>query len=42
MPTAKVKEGLNLLLIRGLRAGGGSGGRLEDLARYTFRVRIQK
>jgi hypothetical protein len=38
MPTNKVREGLNLLLIQGLRTGGT----LEDLATYRFRVRIQK
>jgi Putative zinc-finger len=42
MPTDKVKEGLNTFVIQGLSAGGSSGGRLEDLARYRFRVRIQK
>jgi hypothetical protein len=42
LPTAKVKEGLNTLLIQGLPTVGGPGGTLEDLARYRFRVRIQK
>lgn len=38
VPTDKVKEGLNVFLIQGLAAGGT----LEDLARYRFRVAIQK
>ena len=42
MPTDKVKEGLNTLLIQGLPAGVGSSGKLEDLATYRFRVTIQK
>jgi hypothetical protein len=42
LPTAKVKEGLNTILIQGLPIGGSHGGTLEDLARYRFRVRIQK
>jgi hypothetical protein len=42
MPTDKVNEGLNVFLIQGLPSGAGSGGTLEDLARYRFRVKIQK
>jgi hypothetical protein len=42
MPTDKVKEGLNVFLIQGVPAGGGSGGTLEDLAKYRFRAKIQK
>jgi len=42
LPTDKTKEGLNTFLIQGLRAGGSSSDTLEDLARYRFRVRIQK
>ena len=42
MPTDKTKEGLNTLLIQGLPARDSSSGTLEDLARYRFRVRIQK
>jgi putative zinc finger protein len=42
MPTDRTKEGLNTFLIQGLPAGGGSSGTLEDLARYRFRVKIQK
>jgi hypothetical protein len=42
MPTDKTKEGLNTFRIQGLPADAGSGGKLEDLATYTFRVRIQK
>ena len=39
MPTDKTKEGVNALLIQGLPARAGSGGTLEDLAKYKFRVR---
>jgi hypothetical protein len=42
VPTDKVKEGLNIFVIQGLPADGGSGGTLEDLAKYRFRVRIQR
>lgn len=42
MPTDKVREGMNVFVIQGLRPGNGSGGTLEDLARYRFRVRIKK
>jgi hypothetical protein len=42
MPTDRVKEGLNVFLIQGLVAGDRSTGRLEDLARYRFRAKIQK
>jgi hypothetical protein len=42
IPTDKTKEGLNTFLIQGLSAGDGSGGTLKDLARYRFRVKIQK
>ena len=42
VPTDKVKEGLSIFLIQGLPAGGSSGGTLEDLARYRFRVKIQR
>jgi hypothetical protein len=38
MPTARTKVGLNTFLIQGLPAGGT----LVDLARYRFRVTIQK
>ena len=41
MPTDKVREGMNVFLIQGVPAGGGSSGTLEDLARYRFRVKIQ-
>ena len=37
MPTDTTKEGLNTFLIQGLSAGG----RLEDLARYRFNVKVQ-
>lgn len=42
VPTDKVKEGLNIFVIQGLRADGSSGGTLEDLAKYRFSVRIQR
>jgi hypothetical protein len=42
MPTDKVKEGLNTFLIQGSSTGAGSNGTLEDLARYKFRVKLQK
>jgi hypothetical protein len=42
LPTSKTKEGLNTFLIQGLPANGGASGTLVDLARYKFRVRIQK
>ena len=42
VPTGKVKEGLNTFLIQGSPIDGGSGGTLEDLARYKFRVEIRK
>jgi hypothetical protein len=38
MPTDKAKEGLNTFLIQGQPAGGT----LVNLAKYTFRVKIQK
>jgi putative zinc finger protein len=42
VPADKTKEGLNTFLIQGLPAGGSSSGSLEDLAKYRFRVKIQK
>ena len=42
MPTDKIKEGLNTFLIQGLPANTGAKGTLVDLARYKFRVTIQK
>ncbi len=42
VPTDKTKEGLNTFLIQGIPSGGSSSGTLEDLAKYMFRVRIQK
>ena len=42
MPTDKIKEGLNSFLIQGLQANAGVNGTLIDLARYKFRVTIQK
>jgi hypothetical protein len=40
VPTSKTKEGVNTFLIQGLPAAGN--GTLVDLARYRFRVTIQK
>jgi len=42
IPTDETTEGLNVFLIQGLPAAGNSSGTLEDLARYRFRVKIQK
>lgn len=42
MPTDKIKEGLNTFLIQGLPANTGASGTLVDLAKYKFRVTIQK
>ncbi len=42
VPTDKVKDGTNSFVVQGLSAGGGPSGTLGDLARYRFRVRIQK
>ena len=42
VPTGKTREGLNTFLIQGIPSGGSSGGRLEDLATYRFRVRFRK
>ena len=42
MPTDKTKEGLNTFLIQGLSANAGTSDTLVDLARYKFRVKIQK
>ena len=42
VPTDKTKEGLNSFVIQGLPAGGGSGGTLESLVTYKFRVKIRK
>jgi hypothetical protein len=42
MPTEKVKEGLNTFLIQGSPTSAGPNGTLEVLARYKFRVKLQK
>jgi hypothetical protein len=42
VPTGKTEEGINTFVIRGLRSADGSGGTLEALATYKFRVKIQK
>lgn len=42
VPTGKVKDGINTFVVQGLSSEGNTGGTLEDLARYRFRVTIQK
>jgi hypothetical protein len=42
MPTDRTKEGLNTFLVQGLPAVAGSSGKLEDLARYRFQLKVQK
>jgi hypothetical protein len=42
VPTDKTKEGLNTFLIQGIPSNAASGGTLEDLTRYRFRVKIQR
>lgn len=42
VPAGKVKAGLNAFLIQGSSTGAGLNGTLEDLARYKFRVKLQK
>ena len=42
VPTDKVKDGINSFVIQGLSPSGNTSGTLEDLAKYRFRVRIQK
>jgi Putative zinc-finger len=42
VPTDRVKEGINTFVVQGSSSQGASGGTLEDLARYGFRVTIQK
>jgi hypothetical protein len=42
IPTDKVKEGRNIFLIQGLLVNGTSNGKLEDLARYRFQLKIQR
>jgi hypothetical protein len=42
MPTDATKEGLNTFLIQGLPVNGTSSGKLEDLARYRFQLKIQR
>ena len=42
MPTDRTKEGLNTFLVQGVPTGGSSSGTLEVLAKYRFRVKIQK
>ncbi|MCU1322792.1 MAG: hypothetical protein JWM43_2441 [Acidobacteriaceae bacterium] len=42
IPTDKTDAGLNTLLVQGLPAGDKPNGKLVDLARYSFRLRLQK
>jgi hypothetical protein len=42
VPTNITKQGLNTLLIQGLRSADTSGGKLEDLARYRFQLNVSK
>lgn len=42
MPTDKTEAGLNTLVVQGLTVGDGSGGKLVDLARYAFQLKVQK
>ncbi len=42
VPTDITKEGLNTLLVQGLPSVDGSGGKLEDLARYKFQLNVSK
>lgn len=42
VPSDKVKDGINTFAVQGLSAEGKTSGRLEDLARYKFHVRIQR
>jgi hypothetical protein len=42
VPTDKVKDGINTFVVQGSSPEGKTGGTLEDLARYRFRVTIQK
>jgi hypothetical protein len=42
VPTDRTKEGLNAFLVQGLPAGASSDGKLEDLARYGFQLKISR
>jgi hypothetical protein len=42
MPTDRTKEGLNIFLVQGLSSNGGSSGKLENLARYQFQLKVQR
>jgi hypothetical protein len=42
IPTGKTKEGLNTFLVQGLPVRDTSNGKLEDLARYRFRLKVQR
>ena len=41
VPSDKVKDGINTFVVQGLSPEGKTGGTLEDLARYKFRITIQ-
>jgi hypothetical protein len=42
VPSDITRAGLNTLLIQGLPAVDGAGGKLEDLARYKFQLNVSK
>jgi hypothetical protein len=42
VPTDKTAEGLNTLVVQGLPAGEGASGKLVDLTRYTFQLKVLK
>jgi hypothetical protein len=42
IPTDKTKEGLNTFLVQGLPLNDTSNGKLEDLARYRFKLKVQR
>jgi hypothetical protein len=42
IPTDKTKEGLNTFLVQGLPLNDTPNGKLEDLARYRFKLKVQR
>lgn len=42
MPSDRVKEGINFIIIQGLPADSSAGGTLKDLAKYRFSVKFRK
>jgi hypothetical protein len=42
VPTDTTKEGLNTFLVQGLPVKDTSDGKLEDLARYRFQLKVQR